>query len=79
MISGYQPKKPDARYRVVMDGRGVLVVEERNPWWLAIFCGRYTAISRPLKDQLTCDNFVTRRKLDSAAKTNAGLVVKEYR
>lgn len=78
-MDGYQPERPHVRYRAVMDGRGGLVVEERNPWWLAIFCGRYTAISRSLKDHAACDDFVARRKLEDAGKTNAGLVVKEYR
>lgn len=78
-MGGYQPKKPDARYRVVIDGRGGLVVEERNPWWLAILFGWYCQVSRPLKDMVACDDFVARRKLEEAGKTNAGLVVKEYR
>ncbi|MDE8556989.1 hypothetical protein [Pantoea vagans] len=78
MSCGYQPVKPVARYRVVMDGKGKLIVQERQPLWLRLFFGLYYPISRPLKDMVACDEFVARKKLEEAGKTNAGLVVKEY-
>ncbi|MDF2040843.1 MULTISPECIES: hypothetical protein [unclassified Pantoea] len=79
MSYGYQPVKPVARYRVVMDGKGKLIVQERQPLWRRLFCGLYCPVSQPLKDLVTCDEFVARKKLEEAGKTNAGLVVKEYR
>ncbi len=78
MSYGYQPKKPKPKYRVVMDGRGGLIVQERKPFWLALLIGRFYPISASLKDMVACDDFVARKKLKEAGKTNAGLVVKEY-
>lgn len=78
MSKGYQPAKPVARYRVVMDGHGKLIVQERQPLWLALIIGRYYPLSQPLKDMVACDDFVARKKLEEAGKTNTGLVVKEY-
>lgn len=78
MSYGYQPVKPVARYRVVRDGKGKLVIQERQPLWLRLFFGLYYPISQPLNDLVACDEFVARKKLEEACKTNAGLVVKEY-
>lgn len=79
MSNGYQPKKSVARYRVVMDGRGKLIVQERQPFWWSLILGRYYPISEPLKDLAACDEFVARKKLEEAGLSNTGLVVKEYK
>jgi len=78
MSHGYHPKRRKPRYRVVMDGRGGLVVEELNPLWLAVFAGKYHPISPSLNDMVACDEFIARRKWEEVSRMNIELVIKEY-
>lgn len=68
-----------AKYRIVMDGKGGLIVEKLFPWWMFPVTGsKYLPISNSLKDEQACDAFVARDRLEEAGKSNFGKVVKEY-
>ncbi|MBK0095246.1 hypothetical protein IBT49_04610 [Erwinia sp. S63] len=78
MSNGYQPVKQPARWRVVRDLNGKFIVQERQPFWLALVLGRYYQISQPLKDIAECDEFVARQRHEAAAQSSIKFVVKEY-
>lgn len=79
MSYGYQPVKPIARYRVVMDGYGKLVIEVRNLWFKSLLYGeKYSALCGGINDLAHCDSIIAELKLRATGKANFRHIVKEY-